>query len=130
MVNPISAMQTFNKYGKYFLIAVFLVNFMGLAFADNAGTENILTAMEELCNSARGILAIGVMLMVIMAAVVYAVGQILGAETRARASVWATAMITGAVIGIIIYIIVPAIIGIMIEGTAHTGDPCDFDINE
>ena len=136
MIDPISAMQTINRFGKYFLIAVFLVNFIGMAFATDSpaggtgGTTNIQTAMTKLCQDARSILAIGVMLMVIMAAVVYAVGQILGAETRARASVWATAMITGAVIGIVIYLVVPTLIGIMISGNAPTTDPCVFTITE
>jgi ABC-type xylose transport system permease subunit len=98
-----------NNHHTLFFIAVmlFIVTF---SFAADDG---IADAMAALCNDARSMLAIGVMLMVIMAAIVYAVGQILGAETRARASVWATAMVTGAVIGIVIYLIVPAIIGIM-----------------
>ncbi|MFH1447725.1 MAG: hypothetical protein ABIG39_02580, partial [Candidatus Micrarchaeota archaeon] len=38
----------------------------------------------------------------ILAGGIYAIGQVLGAETRARASVWATAMLVGGVIGLII----------------------------
>ncbi|MFH1471040.1 MAG: hypothetical protein ABIF01_04790, partial [Candidatus Micrarchaeota archaeon] len=41
-------------------------------------------------------------LMFIMAGGIYAIGQMLGAETRARASVWATAMLVGGVIGLVI----------------------------
>ena len=133
MIDPISAMQTINRFGKYFLIAVFLVNFFGFAFAGGGGTTasatggatDITAAMVKLCEDARSVLAIGVMLMVIMAAVVYAVGQILGAETRARASVWATAMVTGAVIGIVLYLIVPNVISLMAPNLGITPDnPC------
>jgi hypothetical protein len=58
------------------------------------------------------------MLLIILAAAVYAIGQIVGAETRARASVWATAMITGALIGIVIYLVVPGLIKLMLPTDA------------
>jgi hypothetical protein len=50
------------------------------------------------------------MLMIIFAGVVYAAGQMMGAETRARASVWATAALTGALFGALIYAIVPVVL--------------------
>jgi hypothetical protein len=133
MVDPISAMNTVNKYGKYFLIAVLLLNFTGVAFATEetttAGATGLQTALKNLCETSRSLLAVGAMLMIILAAAVYAVGQILGAETRARASVWATAMLTGAVIGIIIYIVVPWIIGMISGTTVDPNAPCDITFN-
>jgi hypothetical protein len=50
------------------------------------------------------------MLMIIFAGVVYAAGQMMGAETRARATVWATAALTGALFGVLIYAIAPAVL--------------------
>ena len=124
MVDSISAMQKINRFGKYFIIAIVLLNFVGLSFAD--GATSIQTAMQSLCTTARNFLAIGSMLLIILAAAVYAIGQVLGAETRARASVWATAMITGAMIGIVIYLVVPNLITLMIGGTITGTDPCSF----
>ena len=51
------------------------------------------------------------MLMIIFAGVIYASGQIMGAETRARANVWATACLTGALIAILIVVIAPSVLG-------------------
>jgi hypothetical protein len=45
---------------------------------------------------------------------------VLGAETRARASVWATAMLTGAVIGILIYLITPMVLKALLADTGVT----------
>jgi hypothetical protein len=90
-----------------------------------SGDENLTSAMRDLCSSAQSLLALGAMLLIVAAAAVYALGQIVGAETRARASVWATAMLTGAVIGVIIYLIVPGLIATMMGGDLATaGDPC------
>ena len=113
MVDPISIMKTINSFGKYIVIFVLFINFVGVGFASEA---NILSAMSSLCNTAKALLATGAMLLIILAAAVYAIGQIVGAETRARASVWATAMITGAVIGIVIYLVIPGLIKLLLPG--------------
>ena len=58
--------------------------------------------LETICQNIKGVVPIVALLMFIMAGGIYAIGQVLGAETRARASVWATAMLVGGVIGLII----------------------------
>ncbi len=60
-------------------------------------------------------MAAAIMIMILLAGATYAFGQVLGAETRARASVWATAMMTGALIGALIYLITPVIIDALID---------------
>ncbi|MBI5222842.1 hypothetical protein HY990_00305, partial [Candidatus Micrarchaeota archaeon] len=47
---------------------------------------------------------------------IYAVGQVMGAETRARATVWATAMLLGALIAGVIYVLVPPILQAVVGG--------------
>jgi len=51
--------------------------------------------------------------MIVLAGVIYAAGQMMGAETRARANVWATAALTGALIAILIYAIAPSVLRTM-----------------
>jgi hypothetical protein len=112
MFDMISAM---NRFGKYMTILVVLISLAGMV---GAGSGNIISAMSSLCVTARTFLSVGAMLLVVLAAAVYAVGQIVGAETRARASVWATAMITGALIGIVIYVVVPPLLRMMMPSGA------------
>ena len=71
-----------------------------------------------MCAIVQSSLAIGMLMLVVIAALVYAVGQVLGAETRARAAVWATAMFIGAIIGALIYILMPVIISQLMTGEA------------
>jgi hypothetical protein len=59
------------------------------------------------------------MLMVVSAAAVYSIGQIMGAETRARASVWATSMFNGAIIAALIYLLVPYVLNQMLAGKVN-----------
>jgi len=119
-MDPLSIQRNMFKFGRVIFI---LALFVGMAFAN---TTNLTNAMTQLCNDARMLLGIGAMLLVILAAAVYAIGQIVGAETRARASVWATAMLTGAVIGMVIYMLVPPLIGVVMGGTVTQGDPCAY----
>lgn len=88
-----------------------------------AGTNdpnNIKIALGSFCGTLKGALAVGMMLLIVLAAIVYAVGQMMGAETRARASVWGTAMFVGALVGALIYIIMPYIIGLLMTGSVNT----------
>jgi len=110
------------NYGKMLFLAVTLFSLLGvLTFA--ASVTNIQGSLYCLYNTVKSALAIGLLLLVVLAAIVYAVGQVLGAETRARASVWATAMFTGAIIGALLYILLPYILK-----TLFAGDQAFIDI--
>jgi hypothetical protein len=124
MMNVFGIMESINKVGKYFVVFVLVVSLFGVVSAQ----QNVIDAMERLCTIARSFLGIAAMLLVVLAGTTYAIGQMMGAETRARAAVWATAMLTGAVIGIIIYLVAPALIAILMGGAgAEPGaDPCDY----
>jgi len=86
-----------------------LLALAGFAFATDAlsGTS---AALSALCNGVKGLLPVAAMLMIVLAGVIYAAGQLMGAETRARANVWATACLTGALIAVLIAVIAPAVL--------------------
>ncbi len=93
------------------LVALLLMlMFVGMHFGGAGaptGPTNLTTVMSSLCSTAKSIMLIGMFMMILLAAFTYAVGQIMGAETRARATVWATAMFTGALFAGLIYAITP-----------------------
>ncbi|MBU0590941.1 hypothetical protein KKD40_01915 [Candidatus Micrarchaeota archaeon] len=128
-MNIIDYLNKINAIGKYLVIAVIAMNLFSVSFA----SSNICSALQTLCKTSQVFLGAAIMVMILMAGATYAIGQLLGAETRARASVWATAMMTGALIGALIYLITPAIIAVLLP--ADTGvstvvvgstDPCSF----
>ena len=76
--------------------------FVALVLVSNVVFADMSSSLTALCGTIKGIVPVVALLMFIMAGGIYAIGQVLGAETRARASVWATAMLVGGVIGLII----------------------------
>ncbi len=116
----LSYLNKVNSIGKYLIVAILALNLVSLSFAGGGGQTGISSALQSLCTMAKTVLGIGVMLMIILAGAIYAVGQMLGAETRARATVWATAMLTGAVIGVIIYLVTPVIVQALMSGAASS----------
>lgn len=127
LMNIMGYISKIQKFGKL-LTLVLLV--LSLSFAQSSG---VLSGMAELCRTSQLFLGVTSMLLIVLAGTAYAIGQMMGAETRARAAVWATAMLTGAVIGIIIYLVSPAVIkafvgnGAVGSHVAESGaDPCTF----
>jgi len=72
-----------------------------LVFAQVAAAD-IASSLNQICQTIKAIVPVVALLMFIIAGAVYAAGQVMGAETRARANVWSTAMLVGGIIGLII----------------------------
>ncbi|PIT84138.1 hypothetical protein COU37_05120 [Candidatus Micrarchaeota archaeon CG10_big_fil_rev_8_21_14_0_10_45_29] len=105
---------------------IFLVPaFAGAVFAVQCegceGLKCVGCALSDMCTELTGVLPIMSMLLVIGAGIVYSAGQLMGAETRARANVWATTMIVGAIIGILIVVAAPPIINTLGAGDLNCG---------
>jgi len=114
------------KFGKAMSLVFMLSLLAGFAFA--APTSTLKTAPGSLCYGLSQMVPVAAMLMVLLASVIYATGQMMGAETRARANVWATSALTGALIGILIAVIAPSVLQTIAGGTAiqccPTAAPC------
>jgi hypothetical protein len=102
------------KIGIFVVMAVLVAS----VFATTTMLQGVKDAMSSLCTGLTQMLPVAAMLMIILAGVIYAAGQMMGAETRARANVWATACLTGALIAILITVVAPAVLGAMNNGTA------------
>ena len=128
-MNILNIMNKINSIGKYLALFVLAINFLSLAYAaDTEQPQGLTKALTQLCTISQQFLGLTVMVLIVLAGTIYAIGQILGAETRARAAVWATAMLTGAVIGVLIYILTPYIVKTLLEGqtgiTITPANPC------
>ena len=91
---------------KTFLLALMLFS-STVVFAQFNASERFFNVFCDLFEFLKSILPIAVLVVIILAGVVFALGQVLGAETRARANVWATNMIIMTIIGVIVVLIVP-----------------------
>ncbi|MCX6769173.1 MAG: hypothetical protein NT051_00640 [Candidatus Micrarchaeota archaeon] len=98
-------------------ILIVLMLAMSVVAAASTMLSGVQTAVSSLCSSLKQMLPVAAMLMIMVAGVIYAAGQIMGAETRARANVWATAALTGALIAILIAVVAPAVLTVINNGT-------------
>ena len=86
-------------------IAFSILLLVAALFSATSMLYSVQNAVSQLCVSLKSMVPVVAMMMLVLAGVIYAAGQILGAETRARANVWATACLTGALIAILIVVV-------------------------
>jgi len=115
---------------KIRLLPLFILLLLNLSFAQprEGGMGALKTQLACFCGQLLSVLPVLVILVLVLAGVIYAAGQILGSETRARANVWATACLTGALFGILIVVIAPPFMNAIYEGV--TLDVCSTDFCE
>ncbi len=89
----------------------------GANFSAPEGLSRVGCAVGCMCQQLMGVLPVVSMLMIIGAGCVYAIGQMMGAETRSRATTWGQAMLIGAIIGILIVVVAPAVLNILYAPT-------------
>ena len=104
------------KFGIFVVLAA-----VSLAFAVSQPLSKVTSAIGDLCTGLTSLLPVAAMLMIILAGVIYASGQIMGAETRARANVWATAALTGALIAILIAVVAPSVLNAIYNPNSVAG---------
>ena len=104
------------KKGVQLLFTALLLS--SVVFADAGGGDSggggapeVVAALTELKNILCGVLGSLIMVLIVLAAIAYAAGHILGAETGARAKVWGQNILIGAGIALVIYIVAPIILG-------------------
>jgi len=109
--------------GSKIFVLMIVIAMVGVVFAGGVSptspTSKLQAALSSLCEGLRQMVPVAAMLMVLLAAVIYASGQMMGAETRARANVWATSCLTGALIGIMIAVIAPVVLGSIAGSTVN-----------
>ncbi len=96
---------------------LFVAGAAGLAVMANpwaataiSGILKLRTAFETIYCSFLSILPPIGMVAVVLAAVIYAAGQVGGTEFRASAGRWATALLVGAVLSLILILLLPLIL--------------------
>ncbi|VVB58406.1 Uncharacterised protein [Candidatus Anstonella stagnisolia] len=109
------------------LVVFAFVLVAGMLFAQSP-LSGVSNALSQLCGGIKGLLPVAAMLMIVLAGVIYAAGQIMGAETRARANVWATACLTGALIAVLIAAIAPAVLNMIYNPTGANESRIAADI--
>jgi hypothetical protein len=101
----------------YTTIAIVLLG-TGLVFADAA--DQMKTALTTITGLFCTVLPLVMMVAFMLAALVYAAGQMTSADQRARFHGWATSLLIGAVTAGVVYIIAPWIINTVFKVSTGT----------
>jgi hypothetical protein len=121
-MNILGCMEKVNAIAKYLIVALVAFSLVPAVHATQS-PAGLTSALIQLCQMSQTFLGFVAMVLIVLAGAIYAIGQILGAETRARAAVWATAMLTGAVIGIVIYLVTPYLVATLLTGSGISVSP-------
>ena len=103
------------------LAVLIIIAAMASALAATSVLGSVNAAVNDLCVGLKNLLPIAAMMAIVLAGVIYAAGQMMGAETRARANVWATAALTGALIAIMMAVVGPAVLNTIYPSTSFSG---------
>jgi hypothetical protein len=100
------------------MLAVLVPAFItgGIPTGDIVNTISQVRGIAEI--SLVGLIAV----LIGLAAVMYTLGQVMGAQTRAKASVWATGLLSGAIVAAIIYVLLFQVLT-QFEATLFQGTP-------
>ncbi len=105
--------KIFNLLNRVFLIVLFV---SVVSFATTKVTQALDTLKDIVCQFFGALITV----CIVLAAIAYAAGNVMGAEAGARAKVWATNLIIGAAIGVVLYIVAPVVLGAL-SGASVSG---------
>jgi len=116
-----------------FVFYVTLFVFVGITLISAQGsfsgpTDRLISGLNDLCISLVGILPIIAILLFVVAAVIYGIGNIFGAEMRSKATSWATTMIVGAIISLLIWVLAKPILSLVSPDIGES-DFCTADFS-
>ena len=103
------------------LLVLLLVGMASAAVDANTQIQNTVNNVRDLFCT---ILPVAMMAAIALGAVLYAVGQMMGAEARAKTTVWAHNAILFAVVAGLVYIVGPWLIRLLV-GDTIAGIPID-----
>lgn len=105
-------------------ISMILIVFsiFALVFAQDISdfSQRLVNSLNGICVQLTQILPILAILLFVLAAVIYGIGHIFGAEMKSKATGWATSMVVGAVISLLIFLLAKPILGVFMPEMATT----------
>ena len=96
---------------KNYMLTFLMVLFLLISFINGAaGTARVTQALDTLRGIVCQFFGALITVCIVLAAIAYAAGNVMGAEAGARAKVWATNLIIGAAIGVVLYLVAPLVL--------------------
>ena len=82
---------------NYTMIALFAFVMLG-----NVMAADLSDSLNSIKTQIEAIIPVVSLMMIVLAGLIYGIGQVMGAEIRGRSAVWAQALLIGAILGLLI----------------------------
>jgi hypothetical protein len=92
---------------NYTMIALF-----AFVMLVNVTTANLSQSLSSIQDQISSIIPVVALMMIVLAGLIYGIGQVMGAEMRGRAAVWAQALLIGAILGLVIAAMAGPLVGL------------------
>jgi hypothetical protein len=94
---------------KMYTMIAFVAFFMlGTVMADVSLSDSLTSIQVQI----EAIIPVVALMMIVLAGLIYGIGQVMGAEMRGRSAVWAQALLIGAILGLLIAALAPHLVGL------------------
>ena len=107
-----------NIYMKnYAIMALFVIFFLGgVVFAGDpppeTDTGTLANSLTQIKDQINAIIPVVALMMIVLAGLIYGIGQVMGAEVRGKSAVWAQALLIGAILGLLIAALADPLVGL------------------
>lgn len=86
--------------------------------------------LNNICVDIKAVMPLLAFTLLVFAGLIYAGGQVLGAEFRSRTNVWATTIAIGAILGLIIAFSAPWIVSVVANAAGEDIDSYQYNCKE
>jgi hypothetical protein len=94
---------------KMYTMIAFVAFFMlGTVMAEVSLSDSLTSIQTQI----EAIIPVVALMMIVLAGLIYGIGQVMGAEMRGRSAVWAQALLIGAILGLLIAALAPHLVGL------------------
>ncbi len=102
-------------YTKHIILFAMLIILLSNVYF----SDDLEVTLGSLCSQLASLFKIVLMLTISLGVAAYALGQMMGAEMRARANVWSMGMIVAALVAAILYVLIPWLLLTIAKSSGH-----------
>lgn len=79
-----------------------MIAFFAFVMLGNIMAADLTESLKSIQSQIEAIIPVVSLMMIVLAGLIYGIGQVMGAEIRGRSAVWAQALLIGAILGLLI----------------------------
>ncbi len=98
------------KFMAVFVLFMFLASTLVIATHTTTAQSGVQYGLKQLKETIKGFFGALIAVLIVLAAIAYAAGNMLGSDAGARAKVWGQNLLIGAGISLVVYVVAPMVL--------------------